>query len=309
MKQTDKIEIIFPKPYAHVGAEFVLSGRIPKSWLKTSWGGMDYRVLGGFLDIKGLEFASTVTAYVKHDLFSVFRKKLYFSTTAQFSQFNVPFIAESQGCIALKLSGHKENSDFFLPLIVDGFEPNEGVDPEILNRHGKIGDIVTQYQQDLKNYYKELEKIAADRKIKDENKEHKYLYGANIDIAVGISKILEESEENFEDYLYSEEDRREQELEEKYKEAVKWRGPLLRGIVSQFGGFELRVYSNDHDKHFHIIHKGKRINARFSFPELRLMNYKKSKNTISRKVEEKIRAFCQTPEVFQRFEKEFQKRT
>lgn len=112
MKQIDEIEIISPRPHECVGSEFVLSGRIPKSWLKTSWGGMDYRVLGGFLDIDGFEFASAVTAYVKRDLFSVFKKKLYFSNTAQFSQFNVMFIAKSQGRIALKLSGHKEGFEF-----------------------------------------------------------------------------------------------------------------------------------------------------------------------------------------------------
>lgn len=78
----EEIEIITPKPYERVGAEFVLSGRIPKSFLKTSWGSMDYRVLGGFFDINGFEFASTVTAYVQHNLFFIFKKKLYFSTTA-----------------------------------------------------------------------------------------------------------------------------------------------------------------------------------------------------------------------------------
>ena len=144
MEGKEEIEIIRPKPYERVGAEFVLSGRIPKSLLKTSWGSMDYRVLGGFLDIDGLEFASTVTAYVQHGLFSRFKRKLYFSTTAQFSQFNVPFIAKSQGRIALKLSGHKEGHDFFLPLIVGGFEPEGGVDPKINEAHKNIGKKVLQ---------------------------------------------------------------------------------------------------------------------------------------------------------------------
>ncbi len=121
-----EIEIIRPKPYERVGAEFVLSGRIHKSCLKTDWGGMDYRVLGEFLDINSFEFASTVQANVKHNFFSIFKKKLYFSTVAQFDQFNVPFIAKSQGCIALKLNTSKEDCTFFLPLIVDGFEPKGG---------------------------------------------------------------------------------------------------------------------------------------------------------------------------------------
>ena len=101
---------------------------------------------------------------------------------------------------------------------------------------------------------------------------------------------------------------RERELKEKYKEALEWKGPLLTGIVSKFGGFELRVYSDDHDSHFHVIHRGKGIDARFSFPDIQLMSYKNSKTTIGSKLEKKIHDLCLQPEVFKKFEQEFAKR-
>lgn len=290
----EEIEIISPKPYERVGAEFLLSGRIPKSFLKTDWGTMDYRVLGGFLDIDGFEFASTVTAYVNHGLFSVFKKKLYFSTTAQFSQFNVPFIAKSQGRIVLKLSGRKEGNDFFLPLIVNGFEPEGKVDPEIEGKHKNVGKKVLQYKVDLKNYNSELAEI---RRGIVYNKE----------ILEGVFEILDNPEKSFGAFSESDEDKQEKALEEKYKDAIAWRGPLLRGIAGRMEGYEFRVYSGDHNpKHFHVIHKGRGIDARFSYPQIELINYKSS-NTIGSKESNKIRDFFKVAENIKKLDGEFKK--
>lgn len=291
----EEIEIIQPKTYARVGAEFTLSGRIPKSWLKTSWGTMDYRVLGGFLDIDGFEFASTVTAYVQHNLFSIFKKKLYFSTTAQFSQFNVPFIEKSQGRIALKLTGHTEGHVYFLPLIVNGFEPENGVSPEIEKEHKNIGKKVVQYETDLKNYNKELadirKGIVYDKKILE-----------------GVFEILDKPENDFVAFSESEEDKQEKALEEKYKDAIEWRGPLLRGIAGRMEGFKFQVYSGDHNpKHFHVIHKGRGIDARFSFPQIELISYKGRSNAIGGKESDRIREFFKATENFQKLDGEFQK--
>lgn len=165
-----------------------------------------------------------------------------------------------------------------------------------------------QYERDLTNYYSELEKINLRRKEKDFNREHRYLYGSNAGIGFAIYKILEESEESFATYEYSEEDRLEKELEEKYKDALRWRGPLFRGIVTQFSGFELRVYSDDHDNHFHVIHRGKGVNARFSFPDMKLRSYVASRTTISSKQEKRIRELALQPEIFTKFKQEFEKR-
>lgn len=291
----EEIKIISPKPYERIGAEFVVSGYIPKSLMKTSWGGMDYRVLGGFLDIDGFEFASTVTAYVRHGLFSIFKKKLYFSTTAQFSQFNVPFIAKSQGRIVLKLSGHKEGSDYFLPLIVNGFEPEEGVDPKIEEKHKSIGNRVRQYEEDLKNYNKELaglmKGIVYDKKILD-----------------GVFEILDNPESSFTAFSESDEDKLEKALEEKYKDAIAWRGPLLRGLVGRMEGFEFRVYSGDHNpKHFHVIHKGRGIDARFSYPQIQLIDYRGKSSIIGNEESKRICEFFRVLGNLQKLDNEFTK--
>ncbi len=295
MSKKETIDLIQPKPYERVGTEFVLSGRIPKSWLKTSWGGMDYRVLGGILDINGFEFSSMISAQVQYNLFSIFKKKLYFSTVVRFDQFNEPFIAKSQGRIALKLSGNTEDCVFFLPLIVNGFEPEDGIDSKIDEKHKNIGKKVLQYETDLKNYNKELAEI---RKGIVYDKE----------ILEGIFEILEKSEDGFKAFSESEEDKQEKALEEKYKDAIEWRGPLLRGIAGRMNGFKFCVYSDDHGKHFHVIHKGRGVDARFSFPQIEFVNYKGRIGTIGNKEKDKIREYFQTPENFQRLNNEFQKR-
>ena len=250
---------------------------------------------------------------VQVDWLSKFRKKLKFHTTVQFNQFNAGFISKSQGRIVIKLSGQKEDSQsIYIPLIVKELEPETGVDNEILNKHGKIGNIVIQYKEDLKHYYKELAEIAKSREAKDniyeDKKSNTFSYIQDWNITGGILDIFEHAGDSFSEYLYSDEDKRESVLEEKYKDAIQWRGPLLKGLVGSINGFEFRVYSNDHDKHFHVIHKGRGVNARFSFPEVKLLNYKNSINTIGNKEVDKIVAFFQNTENFRKLEAEFQKR-
>jgi hypothetical protein len=303
-----EIRITSPKPFQNVGATFVISGKVPLSWLKTSYGFsrdislelIDIKaktILGSNVSVGRITFLSKILGYVS------------FIEAFQFNQFNVGFIKESQGRMTIKLSGQNEKEQsIFIPIIVKELEPEEGVDQKIMERHGKIGETIRQYEQDLKNYYRELTEIEASRKVKNDDKELHYLHGQNVGIASEILKNLNDTEGKFDQYAYSEEDLRERELEERYKDAIEWRGPLLRGIVSQFGGFELRVYSDDHDKHFHVIHKEKGINARFSFPEIQLINYKNSNNTISSKQERKIREYCLQPEISAKFDQEFKKR-
>jgi len=312
-KKEDTIKLIQPKPYDEVGAIFVLSGWVPKTWLKTDYGRMDYRLFLDFLDIEAQTFMGT-SVDVQLDWLSKFRNKLKFNTVVQFNQFNAGFISKSQGRIVIKLSGQKEDiQSIYIPLIVKELEPESGVDDEILNKHGKIGDIVTQYKEDLKHYYKELAEIAKSREAKDNIYENKksntYSYIQDWNITGGILDIFEHAEDSFSEYLYSDEDKRESELEEKYKDALRWRGPLLKGLVGSINGFELRVHSNDHGKHFHVIHKGRGVNARFTFPEIKLLSYKNSVNTIGNKEVDKIFTFFQNTENFNKLEAEFQKRS
>lgn len=196
-----KIQIISPKPYERVGAKFILSGRVSKSCLKTDRGSMDYRILGSFVDVDGFEFANTVSADVERS-FSIFKKKSNFSTVVQFSQFNVPFIIKSQGRIALKLSTQQKDCDIFLPLIVGELEPAGGADPSVVEKQKSIGQRISQYKKDLQNYNAEMERIG---------------------------KITTRREGEIEICDYAERDRLEAELEEKYKDAIKWRGPLFGG--------------------------------------------------------------------------------
>jgi hypothetical protein len=123
-----------------------------------------------------------------------------------------------------------------------------------------------------------------------------------------IYNLIEESDDFHENYLYSDEDKREYELNEKYKAALKWKGRRLKILVGSINGFEFRIYSNDHDKHFHVIHAGKKINARFSFPEIKLKNYKLSKNTISSNEEKRIQDYFKDPDNLMKLESEFKKR-
>lgn len=285
----------------------MLMGYVPKSWLDSGFG-TDYRVFLDFIDTDGQTFIGS-SAPVRKGWFDRFRSKLFFYTIIQFDRINAHFIEKSQGRINIKISGHKDGHSYFLPLIIDGFEPEGGVDIRIEERHHRMADIVNGYEQDLKNYYKELADIEESRRRKDDasiGRSSNYRYAG--ELGFEMFKVLEESDDSYDNYLYSEEDRREKEITEKYKDALAWRGPLLRGIVAKFDAFEMRVYSDDHDQHFHVIHRGKNINARFSYPQMQLMSYVLG-TTISAKTEQKIRDFCKKPEVIAKFEKEFAKRS
>lgn len=46
------------------------------------------------------------------------------------------------------------------------------------------------------------------------------------------------------------------------------------GSIGIGRGLCLTVHSDDHDTHFHIQHRGRNINARFSFPDIEFVGYK-----------------------------------
>ncbi|NMB48552.1 hypothetical protein GYA13_03885 [Candidatus Kuenenbacteria bacterium] len=308
----NNIKIIQPKPYEEIGGSFVVEGLIPKSWLNTGFG-MDDRVFLDFIDMDGLVF-TTANAQVISDKswLSKFRIRSHFYNVVQFNQFNVPFITRSQGRINIKLSGHKEGCQLFVPIIVKNSNPNFKPNPEIIKKHGKVGEMILQYEHDLNIYNKKLEEIQQRRLQKGgltEDEESRYRYGTNWEITGSILDILEKSGNSFNGgYPFAAEDLEEKELEEKYKDALKWRGPLLTGLVGKMNGYEFRVYSDDHGKHFHVIHKDKRINARFSFPEIKLINYKNIRNSISNKTKNQIIVYFKQPENFKKLEGEFQKK-
>jgi len=311
MFNKEEVEVITPRPFERVDGSFILSGFVPKSWLRTDYDRLDERIFLDFLDINGQTFMG-ISFDLHIGVWSKLTNKIKFSTVVSFTENNAHFISISQGCVNVKISGRKNEQFFYLPVIVKQLEPKEGIDSDILDKHRKVGEMVEQYEKDIKDYNKKLEEIRKRRQVKDniseDEKSNNYTYSKNLDIANSIFKILDESDDVFEGYLYSQEDKEERELEEKYKDAIEWRGPLFHGIVAMWKGFEMRVYSNDHDSHFHVIHNGKGINARFSFPDFELINYKKNINTISSKDMKGIRALCLQPDNFKKLKNEIERR-
>lgn len=301
------IEVEQPKPYSYIGAKFNISGWIDLSCFDTDYGRLDWRIFIDYLALDVKTFMGTAPS-PKLDDQNMRGNKVRFSVDCGFTWANVSFIQNSHGRITIKVESPNKNiPPVYLPLIVKQFVDERTSDPEIIKQHSSVGETEIKYKNDLKVYYEEMTKVYDSRKAKDQGKSYEHLYNEATAVASDIFQILDE-EEGFEEYTYSEDDKREDELNEKYKDALEWRGPLARGIVSQFNGFELRVYSDDHDKHFHVIHKGKGVDARFSFPDMNLMNYKNTRNTISSKMEKKIREYCLRPEIFEIFDKEFNKR-
>ena len=309
---TDKFVLSRPQPYEEVGPAFLISGVAPLSWLKHQFG-YSNSISVELINIRGQTIAgSSITVPFANWITKIIRK-VPFSETYYFTQFNVPFIKESQGRMVLKLSGQNEKEQsVFIPLVIKELEPPEGPDPGVIQKQAKMEETIRQYEKDLVAYYKESEKIRESRQHKDEifkNKdENAYSYASMLTVG-NILGILEEANESFPDYLYGEEDNRERELKEKYKDALEWRGPLFHGLAAMLDGFEFRVYSNDHGKHFHVIHRGKGINARFLFPEIELLNYKDSRNTIGSKEERRIKEFFKNPENLKKLEAEFKRRS
>ena len=293
-------EIVSPKPNQVIGEIFEISGWVPRSWF-----GKDAIFHSGYclIDLNCLEFAC-MSFSVSMRFRDLFGKRARFTTYGSLHPLNASFINESEGRIVIAVEGINDQV-VHIPVIVQGFETTV-VDDMTLERHRTVGERLSKIKQDLNEYNEESAKIRNSRLDKERAFNSYSLAG--LTIGSDIFKILDESDDHFDEYLYSDEDRREAELEEKYQEALNWRGPLARGLVAKFGPFEMRVHSDDHGKHFHVIHSGKRINARFSFPELKLLNYAHSQTTIGAKTEKKIREFCLQPEVFKKLESEFAKR-
>lgn len=80
------------------------------------------------------------------------------------------------------------------------------------------------------------------------------------------------------------------------------------GVVDRLDGYVFQVFSNDHGKHFHVIHKGNEVNARFSFPEINLLSYANNKNTLSAKELKRIKTFFSDGENMKRMQNEFDRR-
>lgn len=305
------IKIIQPKPFQEIGSRFIVSGWVSSKWLKSQFG-MNYRIFLDYIDINGQTFLGS-SFDVKRGLLAKFTNRYYFSTILGFTQFNVDFIKQSQGRITIKLGGQNKY-EIYIPLIVKQLEPKDGADPKIIKKHGKIGEMIKQYENDIKSYNEETEKIRKRRLEKlgltEDELSSAYLHDFEIasQIAGGIFQVLEKEKGYNSDYPFTQEDLDEEKLGEKYKDAIEWRGPLLGVAIGRMNGFEFIVFGNDHDKHLHVIHRARGINARFSFPEIELINYKNAKTSINSKERKAIVNFLRNPNIFTKLEDEFKRR-
>lgn len=305
----NSIRLLKPKPYEKVGPSFLVYGEILDSSLDVNLI-QDKKI---FLDILGIDCKSWRSGQdVDVKARFLFKKKYFLKTFFNFFSTDLPWIKNSQGRLTLKLSTRQDNEALYVPIILRGFEPLEGLDEEIVKKHGRVGETINKYKTDLENYYKELEEIRL-------NNEHKVNISysdewmtiidiEDEDILIELLKVLSSSTEEFEKlYKIAKQAQAEKLLEKKYEDAIKWRGSLLRGAVHRWRGFVFRVYSNDHDRHLHVVHREKGIDARFSFPEIELIDYKKSKKIISTKEEKDIREIFQNPRLFEKLKKEFER--
>jgi len=284
-----KIEIITPKPFEVVSTKFTLLGKIPKEFL--SYG--KYGLGVGWKDGDGYNLPmGGPRAELFPNIFSRFKKKLKFYSFVDLSYFNP---SEHPRGLIIEITGDKKDSIYRLPVIIAGTNKEYDLEQEALRQVlANTLEKVKQYEIEWKSYLNELHKIRS--RIVDDQ-----------EILKGVFEIFDKSVSTFEPFTISEEENEERALYEKYEEVIHWHGPLLRGVAGRMAGFDFRVYSEDHrPQHFHAVHKGRGINARFTYPEIKLLNTV-GRNTIGPKEIEKICEYFNSPQNRQKLEKQFQK--
>lgn len=301
----DNIIIIRPRPYQKVGATFAISGRVPLKLLKCGEY-FDYRLSLELLDVTGKTiFGSSININPPKNE-SNLNKLIDFYHPFNFDQIMAGWAIKSQGLMAINIStmgsyATAEKKEIFLPIIIDQLKPPDGYNKELLEKHQTIKERVVRYRKESAEYAEELGRIY---KRKEE------IFNKSRDEKTEPYQEIDEkfADELFFSIIWAGEDEEKRLLDEKYREALEWSGPLIRGMVGRLNGFEFRVYSNDHGKHFHVIHKEKEINARFSFPEINLVDYIGFKNTIDKKTQERIKNYFSDPANFKKLEAEFIKK-
>ena len=311
------IKLNSPKRFEDVGEKFVISGSISKAWLKSDIG---YRngISIEMYDINGrLIMGGNVILGVSSDEIEKSNDSAFFDFLCIFQFHLGSGLKESFGCMTIRLQGWgKKSQSVFIPINVKFFNPNGGLSGKIKRKRKKIGRLVEKYERDSVVYDKKMSKIYQSRQKKsylnhEKDDQTQYIVPFDNDRWQMLDGLLGIFEENGEEvpkkYSLSKEDSAEEKLKKKYKNLIEWRGPLCGGTIGNMDGFQFTVYSNDHGSHFHVIHKGRRVDARFSFPDIKLINYK-SKNYISPKEATKIADYFRLPRNFKVLEDEFKRR-
>lgn len=303
------IKMIHPKSHDKVGAFFEISGFVPISWLKNSYG-LSNSILLDFIDINGKAFiGSSASVFPNLGWFSKYKKRMRFKASVQFDQINAPFIIESQGMITLRFRGQDKGQEFFLPINIIGSNPNFVPDPKLTAKHKKIKETVLRHEREMEEYANKLNEIWKRREEKSgisEYKKDEYVYIQNQKLSWGIFNILEELDNIPENNPFAEEDLEIRKLEEQYQEVIEIEGPICGANILTYCGFHFIIYSNDHDRHLHVIHKGRMLNVRISFPEIMIDSY--ISGTLKSKDEKKIISFLKLPENFNKLKEEFSKK-
>lgn len=313
LKPTKKlIKVVRPRPQEIVGDKFIILGKISKSLLTTRFG-IDTTIFLDVVGVDGKNWRSGSDFNVKFWPMSKYKKYIWFSTIFYFYRNDIPWIQESKGLLNLKFSTREHKHLLYIPIKIKGFELPGTTDSEQIKKHEKMGEIINRYEDDLLKWEKEMEilRLGNTNKV-NVTETDDWLTEVDIDndeLLQELLKILSTSNSDFEEkYKIAIQAQAERKLSEKYKNAIEWRGPLLRGAVKQWRGFIFKVHSDDHGKHFHAIHAEKGIDARISFPEIEIIDYKLKRKEISTKEERAIRDLFKNPTLFTKLENEFKKR-
>lgn len=297
-----KIILKEPKTFQQIGASFWVSGWVPKSWIKEGKR-LNNNLSIEYIDLDGKIFAGlNLNVYTYQSrLFEKFFKIYPFNDSLQLSWTSTGWIEKSQGRMVLRIYGQNKNQSVFIPLIIPQFAPQQPADYLITKKHLGVEKKIRKYDKDYKNYTKELNKLF---KKETEEFEQNFIEDGGDWTEIGEDERLDE----IAFMLYSAESDNKRKLDEKYRDLLEWLGPLCRGIAGRMKGYTFKVYSKDHGSHFHVVHRDQKVDARFSFPEIELINYKNRRNIIGSKEIKEIQEFFKNNENFQRLEEEFIKR-
>ena len=229
MEEKDKIVLETPKPYSELENTFNVSGWVPKSWLNPE---TDRRI---FIELLGIDGKTIMggTIDIGTDKAPDSKERLWFSHEVNLTFYNEPFIEKSKARIVLDINGKGEDEHIYIPVIIKGFDHSDNV--EIVEKHGKVGEMISQYKEDLKKYNEKLRKIREDNRhiLNTSNKE-----GSDIEINVTdetlakniLRDIKPAKDVNAVLYDRAKEKHEEAILNEEYKEALEWRGRKYKGI-------------------------------------------------------------------------------
>ncbi len=299
----DEIVVSEPRSLQEVGLKIVLSGWVPKSWVESK---TDNSIFFDLIDINGFVFmASTISInkWLCKDEYFRFWHLLDLSTIC------IDSVKDSNGRINILIKGQEKKHSIYLPIIVKDFNVQDD-DEDKIYKHKNIALKVAKLEEDLSKYQEESDEITArfPHNQEDDYVEKNDVQLESSGIAYDIFCLLENSDVVRAESPYQEEARLKKELDEKYKEVLNWRGMIGGAKVGEINGFSFVVYSDDHDTHFHVIHRGKGVDARFSFPEINIISYKNKRNTIDKKEIKMIKEYFENPENFSKLENEFIRR-